>query len=685
MKVVKADLLNDIVSSYDQNKTTIYGRAQTKVINSNTVLGPPINSFVDVVADSAAVVTPNLSYLTTNGRLFNINTIGTAGFANISCHEFNLSTGVKTYVGNIRMQFANAAVTTATLRSIKVIDTGTTGWKIFVTTLGSVLINGGVFLANNVDKADFIPVGFTNIPFATGNNQKATYFLQDPANIGAGQLNIAAVGSILDVPNNRLYVHNGVSATHQYYVYNTNISPTYNVDAITGTEATNLINHAGHAYVNNTPLVFTSLTGGAGLVVGTVYFVVSAVPGVSYQLSATSGGAAINFTTDISAGNIGRAYGTTGSNFVHKTGNLPALVSTLLVVDSEDYAVPSHTANSGQPCAFLATNTNLYMGRLSDLTPGAVTWPSLITVNALGTVNQIVTPTITLAAWSTVLDRAIYLTNANILVVKQMVNNSIENVIGGANNKFRQTFSSNVIELGFITATSMDIEDGWLVLTGGTAGQVGNILCDLRSDVLYDYSYVITKVLNTPSSIYKFLTTTDELFDFTGGLSIEYRTSGFGTDTGGWTSIPFSQDLTAVATGAQVQFKIKWATLGLDTCIPAQLRELFLGYETLAEISDNWEFSDDYSDNNTPSRVAFRLKNLYASTVPTLYFRAYDLTDALLINNNSVTNAANFEYSTNNGLSWLPLGTIPNTVGTLVRYTFTSPPGVDIRPGLKES
>jgi len=33
----------------------------------------------------------------------------------------------------------------------------------------------------------------------------------------------------------------------------------------------------------------------------------------------------------------------------------------------------------------------------------------------------------------------------------------------------------------------------------------------------------------------------------------------------------------------------------------------------------------------------------------------------------------------------LPLGTIPNVVGTLLRYTFTSPPGVDIRPGLKES
>ena len=68
-----------------------------------------------------------------------------------------------------------------------------------------------------------------------------------------------------------------------------------------------------------------------------------------------------------------------------------------------------------------------------------------------------------------------------------------------------------------------------------------------------------------------------------------------------------------------------------------------------------------------------------------MYFRAYDLSDSQLINHNTVTNAANFEYSTDSGLTWLPLGTIPNTVGTLVRYSFTSPPGVDIRVGIKES
>jgi hypothetical protein len=117
----------------------------------------------------------------------------------------------------------------------------------------------------------------------------------------------------------------------------------------------------------------------------------------------------------------------------------------------------------------------------------------------------------------------------------------------------------------------------------------------------------------------------------------------------------------------------------------AQVSEIRVVVQPNNENSDNWEISDEFSDNNVPSRVAFRLKEAYAVSVPQLFFRARDLSDVLLISHNTVANAANFEYSTDNGISWLPLGTIPNTVGTLIRYTFTSPPGVPIRPSIRES
>lgn len=43
MKTIRANLLADVVSVYDQNKTTISGRINQKVISGVDVLGPSIN------------------------------------------------------------------------------------------------------------------------------------------------------------------------------------------------------------------------------------------------------------------------------------------------------------------------------------------------------------------------------------------------------------------------------------------------------------------------------------------------------------------------------------------------------------------------------------------------------------------------------------------------------------------
>lgn len=58
-----------------------------------------------------------------------------------------------------------------------------------------------------------------------------------------------------------------------------------------------------HGFVVNQRVKFTSLTGGSGLVAGTTYFVIAAnLTANTFQLAATAGGAAIDFTTDITAG-----------------------------------------------------------------------------------------------------------------------------------------------------------------------------------------------------------------------------------------------------------------------------------------------------------------------------------------------------------------------------------------------
>ena len=271
--------------------------------------------------------------------------------------------------------------------------------------------------------------------------------------------------------------------------------------------------------------------------------------------------------------------------------------------------------------------------------------------------------------------------------MKPFTSNTIDSIFGGTNNKYFEGLVGNeVVEFQPAAAiTAMDLSQGWMAVANTSTGQRGIMLSDTRSDSQFDYSFIVTKVLTIGPSTLKYITTVDALYDFTGSLEVYYRTSGFGSISGGWTAMPFAGDLTALASGSEIQFKILFSTIGLDTSIPAQLCEFFLGYESLTDNSEYWELSVDDSDNGNPSKSAFRLKKAYASSVPTLYYRALDLTDVTLVTHDTVNNTARFEYSTNSGVSWTALGTIPNTVGTLVRYTFSTAPGVDIRPSLREA
>ena len=73
--------------------------------------------------------------------------------------------------------------------------------------------------------------------------------------------------------------------------------------SVTGDAATDVITATGHIYTANQTVIFSAITGGAGLSANTVYFVRNP-SGNTFQLSTTSGGAAINFTTNITAGSI---------------------------------------------------------------------------------------------------------------------------------------------------------------------------------------------------------------------------------------------------------------------------------------------------------------------------------------------------------------------------------------------
>lgn len=62
---------------------------------------------------------------------------------------------------------------------------------------------------------------------------------------------------------------------------------------------------APHGLVIGQQVIFTALTGGAGLTTGSIYYVLATNFGAStFQVGLSAGGAAVNFTTDITAGTV---------------------------------------------------------------------------------------------------------------------------------------------------------------------------------------------------------------------------------------------------------------------------------------------------------------------------------------------------------------------------------------------
>lgn len=83
--------------------------------------------------------------------------------------------------------------------------------------------------------------------------------------------------------------------------------------AVTGVASTDTFTSRAHGYSNGDLVVLSALTGGSGLVATRPYFVIG-VATDTFQVSTTSGGSAVNFTTDLSAGTVTRLVELSGGS-----------------------------------------------------------------------------------------------------------------------------------------------------------------------------------------------------------------------------------------------------------------------------------------------------------------------------------------------------------------------------------
>jgi hypothetical protein len=149
-----------------------------------------------------------------------------------------------------------------------------------------------------------------------------------------------------------------------------------------------------------------------------------------------------------------------------------------------------------------------------------------------------------------------------------------------------------------------------------------------------------------------------------------FRVSGIDDNTGEWTLINPTGDLTGIAGASRIQFMFTFATIG-TFCIPARIMGLTVVYDDTAIATDSHHQPSAGLSNVVNKQFVWRFATAFGGTVPTLRVRLYNATtDTLLVDDTTTsTNGGTWEKSTD-GSSWGAYNTTDKgNETTYIRYT----------------
>lgn len=123
---------------------------------------------------------------------------------------------------------------------------------------------------------------------------------------------------------------------------------------------------------------------------------------------------------------------------------------------------------------------------------------------------------------------------------------------------------------------------------------------------------------------------------------VQFRTSGIDDNSGGWTNLDSTGDLSGVAGAAAIQFRIEFR-MG-NTLIPARILGAAVLYNEVA--TDSHFLVSDKSDPSL-KRFVWWFASAFGTAVPHLRVRIYDaLTDSVLVDDDTNTPTGTWERST---------------------------------------
>lgn len=571
--------------------------------------------------------------------------------------------------------------------------------KILTSTTAAVVAAGGLSMANGISYDDFVVGGTTIAAATTVDKTKAVYSLVDLDSLYSTGTVTASASTTLTGSGTAW-----AAATHLGCMIgfgSTNpasITTWYTITAIaSGTSLTlsSAVTVTGSAYV---------IVGGNGIACGVaIDDKVSWTEQYAYVLELQAGTTPqvykYNFRTSFS-GLGGVAQGKTANAWILTTG-IQTVTGTVSQTNNGRVGILSHGPGSGVKCLYFAATTRIHRAPLTAITQGSTSWvaDSMTEVPTGGSGTYTASSLMTGVEIADQIDRLI-ITSTGAGATTAHHRAYITKYDASGSYQFDHMFLADTAQQDQSTADSNSVphptHQGAALSVWSQAGLVYIARTGTASttNIVYavplgaDWQYasgsinqrLITPSLATPNAeklSRVFVNSAGYLGE--GGLTmptepirVYYRTTGIDDDSGTWTLVDLTGNLTSAVASTEVQFAIEFRTIGA-LCIPNRVYNLCCTYE---DNTTDSHYQPSVGQSSTTSKIfAWRFSTAFGSTVPTLRIRLYNAeTDGLLLDDTTTASAEGiFEKSTNDGASWGAYNTSDKTnETTYIRYTPTT-------------
>ncbi len=574
-------------------------------------------------------------------------------------------------------------------------------FKVLTATTAAVIASAGLTLVNGLSYDDFVVGGTTISAATTVDKAKAAYSLVDRDSIYStgtvtvpGTTAVTGVGTAWAAATHLGCMIGFGSTTPSAITEWFTITAVGSTTGITISSATTVA--GGSSYV---------IVGGNGISCGLalddrVDWTTQYAYIIELQAATTPQVYKYNFRTPLTT--LGGIEAGKASSAWVLTTAVQTVTGTVSQTNNGRIGTLSHGPGSGIKCLYFASTTRIHRAPLTDIVQGSASWvaDSMTEVPTGGSGTYTLSSLLASVEIADQIDRLIVTsTGAGATTAHRRA--YITKYDASGSYEFDHMFLADTGQQDQSAADNTSVPhpnpQGALLSVWSQAGLVYMVRTGTAAttNVMYtvplgaDWEYAdgtVNQRLITPSMLTTNAEMLSRVYVSTAGylgdagltmptepIRIYYRTSGIDDDSGAWTLVDKTGDLSAALPGANIQFAIEFRTIGA-LCLPNRVYSICCTYE---DNTTDSHYQPSVGQSSISSKIfAWRFSTAFGSTVPALKIRLYNAeTGALLLTDTTDAGVplGSFQKSTNDGAAWGSYDSDDKVnETTYIRYTPTS-------------